>query len=108
MLLILSTMTKNLDSRFYDIMFMDRTVQQLAANRIALSLYKHVDSEGFTTKILYHIQRHQKTDEAIEKSDGYVKDSKRGRSRKITTKAYYFLTKFRDGSDSWIALADLK
>ena len=27
-----------LDSRIYDIMFMDRTVQQLAANRIALSM----------------------------------------------------------------------
>ena len=32
-----------LDSRIYDIMFMDRTVQQLASNRIALSVYEHVD-----------------------------------------------------------------
>ena len=32
-----------LDTRIYDIMFMDGTVQQLAANRIALSMYKHVD-----------------------------------------------------------------
>ena len=29
---------KMLDTRIYDIMFMDGTVQQLAANRIALSL----------------------------------------------------------------------
>ena len=42
---------KMLDSRIYDIMFMDVTVQQLAANIMALSMYKHVDSEGFTTKI---------------------------------------------------------
>ena len=62
---------KMLDTRIYDIMFMDGTVQQLAANRIALSMYKHVDSEGFTTKILDQVQRHRKTDEAIEKSDGY-------------------------------------
>ena len=94
--------------RINDIMFMDGTVQQLAANRIALSMYKHVDSEGFTNKILYQVQRHRNTDEATEESDGYVKDSKGRRSRKITTKGCDFLTKFRDGSKSWIPLADLK
>ena len=99
---------KMLDTRIYDIMFMDRTVQQLAANRIALSMYEHVDSEGFTTKILDQVQRHRKTDEAIENSDEYTKDSKGRRSRKITTKGYDFLNNFRDGSESWIPLADLK
>ena len=64
---------KMLESRIYDIMFMDGTVQQLAANRIALSMYKNVYSEGFMTKILDQVQRHRKTEEAIEKSDGYVK-----------------------------------
>ena len=97
-----------LDSRIYDIMFMDGTVQQLAANRISLSMYEHVDSEGFTTQVLDQVQRHLNTDEAIEKSDGYVKDSKVRRSRRITTKVYDFLTKFRDGSESCIPLADLK
>ena len=87
---------------------MDGTFQQLATNRIALSMYEHVDSEGFTTKILDQVQRHRKTDETIEKSDGYVKDSKGGRSRNITKKGYDFLTNFRDGSESWMSLADLK
>ena len=44
----------------------------------------------------------------MENSDGYVKYSKGRRSRKITTKGYDLLTKFRDGSDSWIPLADFK
>ena len=57
-------------------MFMDATVQQLAANIISLSMHEHVDSEVFTTKILDQVQRHRRTDEAIEKSDRYVKDSK--------------------------------
>ena len=95
---------KMLDRRIYDIMFMDRTVQQILANRIALSMYKHDDSERFTTKILYQFQRHRKTDEAIEKSE----NSKGRISRNITTKGYDLLTKFRDGSESWIPLADLK
>ena len=36
---------KMLESRIYDIMFMGGTVQQLTANRIALNIYEHVDSE---------------------------------------------------------------
>ena len=89
-------------------MFMDGTVQQLSAKKIDLSMYEHVDSEVFTTNILDQVQRYRKTDEAIEKSDGYVKDSKGRRSRRMTTKGYYFLAKFIDVSDSWIPLADLK
>ena len=46
---------KMLDTRMYYIMFMDGTVQQLFANRIALSMDEHVDSEGFKTKILYQV-----------------------------------------------------
>ena len=79
---------KMLDTRIYDIVCMDGTVQQIAANRIDLSMYEHVDSEGFTTKILDQVQRHQKTDESIENFDGYVKDSKGRGSRKITAKGY--------------------
>ena len=54
-----------LDTRIYDIMFMYGTVQQLASKRIALSMYEHVDSEGFTTKIFDQVQRYRNTDEAI-------------------------------------------
>ena len=71
-------------------------------------MYKHVDSEWFTNKILDQVQRHRKTDEATEKSDGYVKDSKGRISRGITTKGYDLLTKFRDGFESWLPLVDLK
>ena len=56
---------KMLDTRIYDIIFIDGAVQQLDANRTALSMYEHVDSEGFTNKLLYQVQRHRKTDEAI-------------------------------------------
>ena len=87
---------KMLDTRIYDIILMDGMVQQLAASRIALSMYEYVYSEEFTTKILDQDQRHRKTDEAIEKSDGYAKDSKGRISRNIPTKGYDFLTMFRD------------
>ena len=49
---------KMLYKRIYDIMFMDGTVQQLAANRVTISMYKHVGSEGYTNEILDQVQRH--------------------------------------------------
>ena len=35
---------KMLNIRIHDVMLMDGMVQQLAANRVALSMYEHVDS----------------------------------------------------------------
>ena len=46
-----SNHNKMLDSRIYDVMFMDGAVQKLAANKIYLSMYEHVNSEEFMNKI---------------------------------------------------------
>ena len=66
---------KMLDTRIYDVMFMDGQIQQLAANRIALSMYENVDSEGFTTKVMDQVQRHRKTDQAVRMEDAFTKDA---------------------------------
>ena len=69
-----------LDTRIYDVMFMDGTQRQLAVNRIALSMYENVDSEGFTTKVMDQVQRHRRTDQAVGNEDAFTKDT---RGRKI-------------------------
>lgn len=99
---------KMLDTRIYDVMFMDGKLQQLAANRIALSMYENVDSEGFTTKVMDQVQRHRKTDQAVGMEDAFTKDARGRKTRRITTKGWDFLIKWKDGSESWIPLADMK
>ena len=75
-----------LDTRIYEVMFNDGTTQEYAANRIALSMYDQVDESGYRTRLLDSIQRHRKDNTAVGSSDGYTKDNRGRKSRKITTK----------------------
>ena len=75
-----------LDTRIYEVMFNDRSTQEYAANRIALSMYEHVNEEGYRTRLLDSIERHRSDENAVRATDGYTKDSRGRRSRKMTTK----------------------
>ena len=50
---------------------------------------------------------HQKTKDAVEKTDGFVL-CKNGQKKKITTKGWKFLIRWKDGVQSWVPLLDLK
>ena len=97
-----------LDTRIYEVMFNDGSTQEYAANRIALSMYDHVNEEGYRTRLLDSIERHRSDENAVRAPDGYTKDSRGRKSRKITTKGWDLLVKWRDGSKSWLPLCDLK
>ena len=97
-----------LDTRIYEVMFNDGSVQEYAANRIALSMYDHIDEAGHRTRLLDSIGRHRSDGTAVDMSNGYTKDSRGRKTRRITTKGWDFLAKWRDGSESWIPLCDLK
>lgn len=49
---VIFNQNKMLDTSIYDVIFMNGTTQQLSENRMALSMYEHVDSEGVTTKVM--------------------------------------------------------
>ena len=83
-------------------MFNDGSIQQYAANILALSMYGQVDSQGHITKMLDDIIRYSSTDESVHRSDGYMQDSRERKPRRITTKCHDFLLRWRDGSQSGI------
>jgi len=41
-----------LDTRIYEVMFNDGSTQEYAANRIALTMYDHINEEGYRTRLL--------------------------------------------------------
>ena len=90
-----------LNSRVYDVMFPDGSVQQYAANIIAENVYSQVDEEGHRYIMLDEIVDHRKNDDAVEKHDGFVVNSKGRKSRKYTTKGWDFLITWKDGTQSW-------
>ena len=68
-----------------------------------------VDSDGFTMTMMEGIIDHKiDTDVAVSKDDACVV-TRRGRKRpRITTSGWKLLVRWKDGSESWIHLKDLK
>ena len=97
-----------LNTRVYDVMFPDGSIQQYAANIIAENLYSQVDDDGRRYVILDAIVDHKKTDEAVAMEDAFVENKYGKRNRRFTTKGWSFLVNWKDGSQSWIPLKDIK
>ena len=51
---------------------------------------------------------HQKSKDAVEKSNGFVVSKNRQKKNKITTKGWKVMIRWEDGVQSWDPLADLK
>lgn len=99
-----------LDTREYEVKFLDGATDVFAANFIAENLYAQVDDEGNSYSILSKIIDHKKDCSAVLKGDAYyVLATKTGvLRRRQTTKGWKVLVSWRDGSLSWVPLKDIK
>ena len=89
-------------------MFPDGSIQQYAANIIAENLFSQVDEEGYRYIIMDEIVDHKKGNEAIDKVDGYTRNEYGRSTKRITTKGWSFLVNWKDGTQSWVPLKDIK
>ena len=97
-----------LDSRLYEVEFLDGTTEVIAANIIAENLLSQVDEEGHRQMMLSDIFDHRKSDSAIPMSEGTFKTHTGATRRKITTLGWEICVLWKDGSTDWVALKDLK
>ena len=104
------TYNKNpiLDTKVYDVMFPDGAVCQYAANIIAENVYSQVDSNGHHTLLLKEITDHRKSAMSVPIDDKFVLSKTVRKSLRKTTKGWYFLCLWTDGSTTWAPLKDLK
>jgi hypothetical protein len=97
-----------LDSRQYEIEFMNGEVEILTANIIAENLLAQVDEEGHRKMLIEEIEDHRTLEDAIPIEGGeYTTPSGMKRKRR-TTKGWELSVRWKDGSSTWIALKDLK
>lgn len=96
-----------LDTRVYIVSFPDGSQDEYTANMIAESLYSSVDEEGRTHSLIDGIIDHRKSVEAIPKHKAFIEVNGR-RKRVHTTKGWDMLVKWKDDSQSWIPLKDVK
>ena len=97
------------NSIIYEVKFADGEIHEYMANLIAEGMLAQVDLEGNHLPLMDGIvDRRQDDSVAIPKADKYVYN-KHGRQRlRKTTKGWWFLVKWKDQSESWMRLADMK
>ena len=97
-----------LDTRQYEVEFLDGTTETLTANTIAENLLAQVDEEGHRQLLLDEIIDHRKGHDAINKEDGFTSNEYNQKRKIQTTKGWELCVCWKDGSTNWVPLKDLK
>ena len=97
-----------LNTIVYDVMFPDGAVKQYSASIIAENMLSQVDDQGFQYNLLEAIVDHRKNDKAVSKEDMYWVDKKKKKHLRKTTIGWQLKVLWRDGTEQWIPLKDLK
>jgi hypothetical protein len=98
-----------LNSIIYDVEFDDGTVKEYSANVIAENILSQVDSDGISKTMMEAVIDHKKNKStAISKTDMYVVTKRGQRKLRKTTCGWKLLIKWKDETESWVPLKDLK
>ena len=96
------------DTRKYVVRLSDGTEKELQHNYIALNMFAQADSEGRQFMLLKEIISFRRLNNAVHKDDGFIQSKNGNRHRKKTTRGWEFLVKWKDGSQDWVSLKDMK
>ena len=97
-----------LDTREYEVEFIDGTTEVMSANIIAENLLSQVDQDGHRQMFLKEIVDHRMLDDAITKDNAYFVTNTGTHRRKQTTRGWELCVQWADGSTDWVKLKDLK
>jgi hypothetical protein len=97
-----------LDTRIFQVEFLDGHTASMTANAIAEHLFAQVDSEGRRLLLIDEIIDHRASKEALKVADGYVTTRNGRKHQRKTTKGWELLVRWKDGAETWVPLKDLK
>ena len=97
-----------LDTRIYEVEYMDGHRASLSANTIAENMFAQVDDEGHRFVLLDSIIDHRVNGKQLSKEDAFIVSKNGGKRRKETTKGWEILLQWKDGSTTWEQLKDVK
>ena len=97
-----------LDTRLYEVEYLDGFRTSLTANAIAENLFSQIDDEGNRFVLLDSIMDHRVDGTQVKKDQEFTKRGERGLVRRETTKGWEILVQWKDGSTTWEALKDMK
>ena len=97
-----------LDTRMYEVEYLDGERASLAANNIAENLFAQIDNEGNHQVVMDEIIGHRSNEHAVKQQDAFITTNTGTKRRKETTKGWELLVRWKDGGTDWIALKDIK
>jgi hypothetical protein len=95
-------------SVIYDVEFPDGQVKEYAANIIAENMLSQVNPEGYSTTLFDGIIDFQKDSSAVPITERYLVTKRGTRRLRQTTVGWKLQVAWKDGSETWIPLKDLK
>jgi hypothetical protein len=98
-----------LNSVIYDIEFPDGQTREYAANTIAENMLTQVDCDGYSKTLMVGIVDFKKDEAtAISKAEKWVVTARGQRRLRMSTAGWKLLIQWRDGSETWVPLKDMK
>lgn len=96
-----------MDTRMFEVEFLDGHTAAMSANAIAENMFAQVDQEGNRLMLLDEIADFRLTGTAVKPEDAFLEHEGR-RHRKKTTVGAEVLMRWKDGSETWTKLKDVK
>ena len=97
-----------LDTRQYEVEFLYDQVEILTANLIAENIITQTHDEGHRHLMLDEIENHRVLKDATPKHMGTYTTKQGTTRRKRTTRGWDLLVRWKDGTNNWVSLKDLK
>ena len=98
-----------LNSIMYEVELADGRIKEYGVNIIAEKMLTQVDSDGFSLSLMEGIIDYKHDDSvAIPKTDKYITTARGQRRLRKTMAGWKLLVKWRDQSESWVKISDLK
>jgi hypothetical protein len=97
-----------LDTRMFEVEFLDGHTAAMTANAITENLFAQVDQDGHRQLLLDEVIDYRSTKDAVSKEDGFITARSGNKRRVTTTKGWELLIRWKDGSETWTALKDMK
>jgi hypothetical protein len=100
-----------LDTRSYEACFPDGSIVDVAANTVASSLMDNCDEFGNEFRMMRSILDHKTDGTEVPKEDGWIRRKSEGsqpRERRKTTKGWFLLIEWVDGTETWEPLSQVK
>ena len=97
-----------LDTRMYEVEYLDGERTSLAANNIAENLFAQIDDDGNHQVLMDEIIGHRSNEHAMKQQDAFIVTNMGMQRRRETTKGWELLIWWKDSGTDWVALKDIK